>query len=120
MKLLEYKQFNNSDEEKTLNKKKVAIASVTSFVIILLIVLCMLYVKNVGFRNFMDKYILFKHVDETDMPYISLEQDENVYTCAFYNYVVVLKNNQLTMYNSSGKEVESFKVNFFLLGSFSW
>ena len=61
MKLLEYKQFNNSDEEKTLNKKKVAIASVTSFVIILLIVLCMLYVKNVGFRNFMYKYILFKH-----------------------------------------------------------
>lgn len=111
MKLLEYKQFNNSDEEKTLNKKKVAIVSVTSFVIILLVVLCMLYVKNVGFRNFMDKYILFKHVDETDMPYISLEQDENVYTCAFYNYVVVLKNNQLTMYNSSGKEVESFKVN---------
>ena len=59
----------------------------------------------------MDKYILFKHVDENDLPSISIESENNLYTCAFYNYVAVLENNNLKLYNSSGKQVENFEVN---------
>ena len=94
MKLLEYKQFNNSDEEKSLNKKKVAITVGIILTIIITTIIGILYISNQDVRNFMDKYILFKHVDEHDVPYISLEQDEKVYACAFYNYVAVLKDNK--------------------------
>ena len=111
MKLLEYKQFNNSDEEKSLNKKKVAITVGIILTIIITTIIGILYISNQDVRNFMDKYILFKHVDEHDVPYISLEQDEKVYACAFYNYVAVLKDNKLSLYNSSGKEVQSFTIN---------
>ena len=59
----------------------------------------------------MDKYILFKYINEKDLSSISIESDRNIYACAFYNYVAILENNKLTMYNSSGKEVQSFDVN---------
>jgi len=111
MKLLEYKQFNNSVEEKSLNKKKVAAVIVISTVVLITTLITILYIANPNVRNFMDKYVLFKHVDEHDLPYISLEQDEKIYTCAYYNYVAVLENHELKLYNSSGKLVQTFKVN---------
>ena len=111
MKLLEYKQFNNSVEEKSLNKKKVAVVVLILVLIIMTTTITALYIANPNVRNFMDKYVLFKHVDEHDLPYISLEQDEKVYTCAYYNYVAVLENHELKLYNSSGKEVQTFKIN---------
>ena len=111
MKLLEYKQFNNSDEEKTLNKKKVTITAIVLAIILFIILISIIYISNSGFRNFMDKYILFKSVKESDLASISIESDRDVYTYAYYNYVVVLKNNKLTLYNTSGNEVESYDIN---------
>lgn len=111
MKLLEFKQFNNSEEEKSLNKKKVTAAIIIATLAFITGLTTILYIASPNVRNFMDKYILFKHVDENDLPYISLEQDEKIYTCAYYNYVGVLENNELKLYNSSGKEVQKFKIN---------
>ena len=111
MKLLEYKQFNNSENEpKSLNKKKVAVAALIALSILFIIILVILYHVNVGFRNFMDKYILFKHVNEKDLASINIESDRNLNIYAYYNYVVILENNKLKLYNSSGKEVTSFDV----------
>ena len=111
MKLLEYKQFNNSENEpKSLNKKKVTIVAVVALSILFIIFLVILYHANVGFRNFMDKYILFKHVNEKDLASINIESDRNINIYAYYNYVVILENNKLKLYNSSGKEVTSFDV----------
>jgi hypothetical protein len=111
MKLLEYKQFNNSNEVRSLNKTKVAAVIIISILILIALTIMISYIANPKFRNFMDKYILFKHVDENDCPYISLEQDEKFYVCAYHNYVAVLENHELKLYNSSGKEVQSFKIN---------
>ena len=111
MKLLEYKQFNNSDEEKTLNKKKVIIAITLIVLTIVIGIIFIIYILNANFRNFMDKYILLKSVSENNLPYISIENEKKIYTSAYYNYVVVLDNNNLSLYNSSGKEVESFEIN---------
>lgn len=112
MKLLEYKQFNDSvDEKKSLNKKKVAIAIAIVATIIIFAILGIVYTANPQFRNFMDAYVLFKNVDEKDLPYISIDTDKSIYTTAYYNYIAVLENNKLTLYNSSGKQVQSFDVN---------
>lgn len=59
----------------------------------------------------MDTYVLFKTVKENNLSYINVDTEKNIYTYAYYNYVVVLENNNLSLYNSSGKVVESFKVN---------
>lgn len=111
MKLLEYKQFNNSEEVKSLNKAKVAAAIIIIILVLITTTVVTLYIVNPNVRNFMDKYILFKHVDESDCPYITLERDEKVNICAYHNYVAVLENHELKLYNSSGKEVQKFKIN---------
>lgn len=59
----------------------------------------------------MDKYILMKNVSESNVPYISIENDENIKAYAFHDYVAILKNNELKLYNSSGKNVQTLKVN---------
>lgn len=110
MKLLEYKQFNNSDDEKTLNKKKVIITISIISIIIIISIATGIYILNSNFRNFTDKYILFKSVSENSLPYINIDNEKNIYTTAYYNYVAVLDNNNLTLYNSSGKEVQNFEV----------
>lgn len=111
MKLLEYKQFNNSDEEKTLNKKKVAIVIIIAVILLMFATVGIVYVSNQNFRNFMDTHVLFKTVKEEDLPYISIDSDKNIYTHAYSGYVAVLENNKLSLYNSSGKVAESFEIN---------
>lgn len=111
MKLLEFKQFNNSEEPKSLNKKKVITVAAISVVILLGIIIGIVYKNNQTVRDFMDQYLFFKHVKDSDLPSISIEDDKTVFTYAFNNYVAILGNNKLKLYNSSGKETESFDVN---------
>ena len=114
MKLLEYKQFNNSEnEERSLNKKKVAVTASISVSILFIIIIVIIYNTSIGFRNFVDQYILFKHVNEKDLASINIESDRNIHTYAFYNYVVILENNKLKFLNSSGKEIPMVLDNAF-------
>ena len=111
MKLLEYKQYDNSSEERLLNKKKVLVTIIIILIILIVSMIFTAYVSSSKVRNFMDKYILFKNINENDLAYINIDADKNVYTYAFYNYIVILENNKLTLYDSSGNKVESFDIN---------
>lgn len=110
MKLLEYKQYNNLDEEKSLNKKKVTIAIIVVVLILIISIISAIYISNSNFRNFMDKYILLKNISSENLPYISIDTEKNIHTCAYYKYIAILENSKLTLYNSSGKEVEKLDI----------
>lgn len=111
MKLIEYKQFGNVDEERKINKKKLAVSIAILACIVVVALITIIYISSSKFRNFMDKYILMKNVSESNVPYISIENDENIKAYAFHDYVAILKNNELKLYNSSGKNVQTLKVN---------
>lgn len=110
MKLLEYKQYNNLDEERSLNKKKVTIAIIVVVLIIIISTISVIYISNSNFRNFMDKYILLKSVSSENLPYINIDTEKSIYTCAYHKYIAILENSNLTLYNSSGKEVEKLNI----------
>mgnify|MGYP004651976921 FL=1 len=110
MKLLEYKQYNNLDEERSLNKKKVTIAIIVVVLIIIISTISVIYISNSNFRNFMDKYILLKSVSSENLPYINIDTEKSIYTCAYHKYIAILENSNLTLYNSSGKEVERLNI----------
>lgn len=110
MKLLEYKQYNNLDEERSLNKKKVTIAIIVVVLIIIISTISVIYISNSNFRNFMDKYILLKSVSSEDLPYINIDTEKSIYTYAYHKYIAILENSNLTLYNSSGKEVEKLNI----------
>ncbi len=111
MKLVEYKQYNNSSEpERTINKRKLTVAIVVLSIILFIIITSIIYVSSSQFRNFTDKYILMKSLTENNLPSISIDTEKNINTYAYYNYVTVLDNNELILYNASGKEEERLKV----------
>ena len=110
MKLLEYKQYNNLDEERSLNKKKVTITIIVVVLIIIISTISVIYISNSNFRNFMDKYILLKSVSSENLPYINIDTEKSIYTCAYHKYIAILENSNLTLYNSSGKEVERLNI----------
>ena len=111
MKLIEYKQFGNIDEEKKLNKKKLAILGAIIAGILIIVLLIVIYACSSKFRNFLDTYLLVKNVSESSAPYLSIENEDNLYMYAYHDYVTVLKNNELKIYNSSGKNVQTLKLN---------
>ena len=111
MKLLEFKQFNNSEELRSLNKKKVIFVAIIGVLVLIGIIIGIIYKNNQNFRDFMDQYLFFKHIKDSDLPSIIIEDNKTVYTYAYNNYVVIIDNNKLKLYNSSGKQVESFDVN---------
>lgn len=111
MKLLEYKQFNNADEEKRLNPKKVAVVIIIAIIIFLISAICIAYICSSSFRNFMDKYVLMKSLTENSVPYISIDSEKNIYVYAYHNYIAILNNNSLELYNSSGNKEETLQVN---------
>lgn len=89
-------------------KKKLIIIIGSVFAILLTIVIA-LYIANQPSREWIDKYILRKNIIEENLPTISLEnENSNVY--AYDNHIVVLQNNNLVIYNTSGKEETTINV----------
>ena len=89
-------------------KKKIIIA-VLSLLVLAIIVVVSLYVANDNVREWMDIHILRKNIMSENLPTILLE-NENSSVYAFDNHIVVLENNKLTIYNSSGKEEGNINV----------
>lgn len=99
----------DDSEEKTkkLNRKKLRIAIIIATIILIFIVLFCIYLGNKNFRDFMDKYVLMKNVNENNVVAISLDDTENNNIYTYDKYISVFKNNTLTGYNSSAnKEYE--------------
>lgn len=111
MKLIEYKQFGNLDEERKLNKKKLAIVAVILVILLIVAFIAIVYMSSSKFRNFMDKYVLMKSLSDGNVSFTSIESEQNIYTYAYHDYVAILKNNELNLYNSSGKNVQTLKIN---------
>ena len=74
--------------------------------------LCMIvYLCSPKFRNWADMHILMKTTKQGNLPAIEINSDENISIFAYDKYVALLSNNELELYNSSAKKVETIKVN---------
>lgn len=111
MKIIEFKKYENVPEERQLNKKKVGIAIGILSILLILLIIFGIYAVNSNFRNFMDKYILRKSVSENSLPYVEVENIQNVHIFAYDKYVAILDKNKFKQYNSSGTEVGELEIN---------
>ena len=110
MKLIEFKEYNNLDQN-TLNKKKVVVSIIIACIIIAIIVFSIFYIYNKKFRNWADIHILMKTVTQGNLSSIEIEPNENVSIYAYDKFVAILNVNKLEIYNSSAKHVTSLDVN---------
>lgn len=86
-----------------MKKKKIIIIVIISIIILAIVIATSLYVANDSIRDWMDINLLKKNVLSENLPTILLE-NENTNIYAFDNHIVVLQNNELIIYNSSGKQ----------------
>ena len=90
-----------------MNKKILII--ITSIIALIIVITISLYIANESVRNWMDIYILRKEIIEENLPTISLDnENSNIY--AYDNHIVILRDNKLVIYNSSGKEETTINV----------
>ncbi len=90
--------------------KKVVILTLLSFLIIAIIVVIGLYLGNSTIRLWMDKYILKKDIGEENLPFIEIEESDNISAFAYGNLVATVGNGNLTIYNQNANEVTKIGV----------
>ena len=89
-------------------KKKILLI-IGIIVAIALITVISLYIANEDVRDWMDEYIFRKNIVDENLPTISIE-NENASIYAYDNHIVILQNNKLSIYNTSGKEETTINV----------
>ena len=110
MKLIEFKEYNNLNYEKSLNKKKIMVLLIITILIIVSIIFSIVYMCNSAFRKWADSYILMKNISQGSLASIDIDADEDVSIFAYDRYIAVLNDNKLNIYNSSGKKTDGVDV----------
>ena len=93
-----------------INKKKIIITIAIALIIILFIVLIALYISQREVRNWLDINILRKNVSEQDIQTINLNTDKNNQIHVYSNYVAILNEKIVTLYNSYGEKITSLDI----------
>ena len=109
-KVLEFKKDKPKRTIKKLNKKKLAIIITIIVIAIILLVTAIVYTYNEPFRDFMDKYVLRKNITDENVPIIEIDYDSNTNVIPYGKYICILAENNLQLYNSSGKKEQELKV----------
>lgn len=103
--------FEKVRQERKLNKRKVVWTAIIIFTLISFAVIFSLYVGNENFRGFIDKYILRKEISEDNASIIDLTYEDSGSIYAYNDKIVILSKNNLTTYNTSGKEENKLEIN---------
>lgn len=93
------------------NKKKIIIIALIIVLIILFAILFAVYISKREVRNWIDINIFRKNVSEQDIQSISLNTDKNNQVHVYSNYISLLNDKTVTLYNSYGEKVTSIEVN---------
>lgn len=101
---------NNPEPKKQLDIKKLKRIVIIVAIIVFIILMTVLYVRNIKVRDFLDKYLFRKEVYENNLNSITLTEDDNNYSYAYNKNIVVLNNNTLDIYNSSGRKENSLNI----------
>lgn len=97
-----------------MRRTKVKKSNFRSLALIIIIVCCIigisLYISSAEVRDWFDIYIFRKEIMEDELNSIDLNSSEKNYIYAYGKYVVVLKNNILSSYISSGYKSHELEV----------
>ena len=95
---------------KKINKKKIIITIFIVILVVAIIITVGLYVSNKQIREWMDKNVFRKEVEQDTAITIELneEQIENIY--AFNKYIGILNQTKFTIYGNTGNKEASLDI----------
>lgn len=104
------KDFWKDSQEKKVNKNKIIIIIVILIIILASFAIVITYQKNRSFQDWMDKNIFRKEIRQEKLATIELKDGENSKVYAFNQSITVLSKNNFTLYNNTGKEEKTLKI----------
>lgn len=93
--------FNN---EKKLNKSKVAKIIMIVFLLCMITTAVVLYITNENYRAIIDKYIFKKEIQEDNLISIEIDTSKIAGIYAYDKYLAIFQDNKLELYNKFGKK----------------
>lgn len=90
--------------------KKIAMMIAVGIIVLGIIIAVANYLGNLDFREWTDKNIFRKDIQEEKLPYIDLTSNDNTKIYAYGNYIALLENNILTIYSKSAKKVGNLNI----------
>ena len=88
--------------QRELEIKRIIITIFVVLLIIAAIVIFSLYIAKADFRNWVDMNVLRKDIKFENVSTIDLNTDKNNQIFCYHNYICILKEKNLTLYNSGG------------------
>lgn len=104
------KDFWEESEVKKVNKKKVIIISVIAVLLVTSAIIITIYIKNIPFREWFDKNIFRKEINQDKLTSIEIKEDDNPTVYAFNQYIGILNKNEFKIYNNTGKEEKKLNL----------
>lgn len=95
---------------KKVDKKRTKILSTIFLIVVFLAGICIIYISNLEFREWIDLYILQKKIEKNDAAIIEFDSEANAEICAYDKYIGILSKNKFEIYNSSGKEETNIDI----------
>ncbi len=99
--------------DKAMKNKKVKKIIIIVFLLIIVLIAITaigLYLGNSTIRLWVDKNILKKDIGEENLPFIEIEESDNVSVYAYSDYIATISNSTLTLYNSNANVVTNMDV----------
>ena len=100
----------NIEGVKKVNKKKIAITIVSSVIVVLVIVVVGLYMSNREVRDWIDRNIFRKEVEQDTVATIDLVEGQNSNIYAFNRYIGILNQTKFTIYGNTGSEEATLDI----------
>ena len=96
------KSMEEFNIQRELQIRKIIITVFVILIIVAVIVLFSLYISKMEFRRWVDTNIFRKEVASTSVPTIDLKTDKNNQIYCYSNYICLLNDKNLSIYNSQG------------------
>lgn len=95
---------------KKINKKKIIITTVVVIVVVAIIIIVGLYMTNRNFRDWMDRNIFRKEIEQDKAITIDFNEALNSNVYAFNKYIGILNQTKFTIYGNTGNKEEELEI----------
>ena len=97
-------------EVKEINKKKIIITTIVVVIAIAIIIIVGLYMTNRDVRDWIDRNIFRKEVEQDKAITIDFNETLNSNVYAFNRYIGILNQTKFTIYGSTGNKEEELEI----------
>ncbi len=95
---------------KKVNKKKIIITTIVVIIVVAIIVIIGLYLSNKQTREWIDKNIFRKEIEQDTAATIELNEEQTGNIYAFNRYIGILNQTKFTIYGNTGNEEASLDI----------